>query len=168
MWCPMCHCPTSKNITEVNHLHINSPYFSKYLKTKNGKVLFFVTLNYLISVFPKMAYINFLSYFLQSDFFSHFLIKNAINRRNKWFIFVKITFWLPPLIIFMFPLHNSVQCSFPLHKRRNIWNHKTASFGVGGDRQRGNPIPPTPRFWLGLFLSSFILCKTVLLGILKN
>lgn len=162
MWCPI----KSQNSSEVNHLLINSPYFRKYLKTRNGKGIFFVTLNYLILVLPKMAYFNF--FFSSKWLFSHFLIRNTTNRRKKWFIFVKMTFRLPPSNIFIFPLHNSVQCHFPLHKRRNIWNHKTASFGVRGNRQRRNPIPPTSRFWLGIFLSFFILCKTVLLGILKN
>lgn len=50
---------TIENSSEVNHLHIKSPYFSKYLKTKKGKDIFFLILNYLISVFPEMAYFNF-------------------------------------------------------------------------------------------------------------
>lgn len=80
----------TENSLEVSHLQMNSPYPNKYLKTKTGKKVFFVSLKYLISVFPKMVCFNFFS--LQSDILSHCSIKNTINMRKKCFIFAKIIF----------------------------------------------------------------------------
>ena len=68
-------------LSKANHLQINSLYPSKYLKIKIWKKAFFVSLKYLISVFLKMACLFFFSF--QSDFLSHFSVKNPINIRKK-------------------------------------------------------------------------------------
>lgn len=98
----------------------------------------------------------------QNDFLSHFSIKNNINMRMKWFFLSQnqllIDFYHVIYFIFLSTRQFAaiLECFFPLQMRKTIWNHKTASFGIGGERQRGNPIPPASRFWLWIFLPFFI------------
>lgn len=145
------------NSPEVKNFEANSLCLSKYLEKKK---VFLMSFKYWISAPFRIAYFR-VFFSFQNNFVSHFSIENN-QHENEMLYFSQnhllIDFY--HLIYFVFLSTTQftaiLKCFFPLQMRKSIWNHKTASFGIGGERQRGNPIPPASRFWLWIFLPFFL------------
>lgn len=145
---------------KVKNFETNSLCLSKYLEKKK---VFLVRLKYLISALFRMARFTLLFFFhFKMTFCLIFQLRTTSTWEWNGFFLSQnqllIDFY--HLIYFIFLSTRQftaiLECFFPLQMRKPIWNHKTASFGIGGERQRGNPIPPASRFWLWIFLPFFI------------